>query len=827
MAEEQIAPTYLVIGNGIAGATAAEILRAEDSAATVGVIADDPSPVYYRPALKDYLAGRLSEDKLSARSTSFYQDHMIRFLPEHVVGIQPTQHRVQLKSGRQLSYDRLLLANGARPARLNCPGQQLQGVYTLRTVNDYQALLQNLNETRHVVVIGSGTLALETIETLRHRNYSVTHVLRRRTVWSEVLDATASDLILQQEQRDGVDVRLEEEVVEIFGDQGSVSGVVTQRGEQIACETVVIAIGIEPIIDFIKASGIACGRGVRIDSRMRTNTIDIYAAGDVVETTDQLTGRTRVLGQWYPAVQQARAAAYSMLDLLDNNTSFQASTFYNATFLYGLDFASVGITNAPGYQEIIAKPRPRMYRKVLLKDGIPVGMLSLGNRKQALTFKRAIDHHVNLLPVASVLFEDSFKLNEWLDRQGVPPPILSVSRSGDAALKRAAYPKGVSTSTVLEQRPLVEALLVPIDQTPGQSGEMLLSQTKVLTIGRQPGVQLLLDEATVSRRQAEISYLNGQYILHDLGSSNGTFVNDMRLEPSSTYILKTRDIVRFGKVVKFSFVMRSIDKQAKKVPEGSPSLAGIPETQGADAGELGQPVLKPDGSLLLPGAKMSLPAGVVATFKESAAFIVLTEDTAQEGNRPPMVFLLHNEKRMLLGREEGMDIELADPVVSRRHAEVFPGPAGFYIRDLGSSNGVMVNQTRIDNPYRLSHGDHVSLGGCMLYFVDLRTMAETTVRAPQVAEKTEIDRRPAAIANRNVQQNVAQVGEKTERRPQVASPPALQREREPVTRRQIAKQDSSQSASLPQLVVCSKCGGVNTRIARFCASCSAPLGSMI
>lgn len=115
----------------------------------------------------------------------------------------------------------------------------------------------------------------------------------------------------------------------------------------------------------------------------------------------------------------------------------------------------------------------------------------------------------------------------------------------------------------------------------------------------------------------------------------------------------------------------------------------------------------------------------------------------------------------------------------------------------------------------------------MLYFVDLRTMAETTVRAPQVAEKTEIGRRPAAIANRNVQQNVAQVGEKTERRPQVASPPAPQREREPVTRRQIAKQDSSQSASLPQLVVCSKCGGVNTRIARFCASCSAPLGSMI
>ncbi len=584
MAEEQTAPTYLVIGNGIAGATAAEILRAEDSAATIGVIADDSSPVYYRPALKDYLSGRVVEDKLGARPTSFYQDHMIRFLPERVVGIQPAQHRVQLQSGRQLGYNRLLLANGARPARLNCPGQQLQGVYTLRSIADYQALLQNLNETRHVVVIGSGTLALETVETLRHRNYSVTHILRRRTIWSEVLDVTASDLVLQQEQRDGVDVRLEEEVVEIFGSDGGVNGVVTRSGEQIACETVIIAIGIEPIIDFIKASGIACGRGVRVDNRMRTNTLDIYAAGDVVETTDQLTGRTRVLGQWYPAVQQARAAAYSMLDLLDNNASFQASTFYNATFLYGLDFASVGITNAPGFQEIVAEPRPRMYRKVLLKEGIPVGMLSLGNRKQALTFKRAIDHRVNLLPVASVLFDDSFKFNEWLDRQGVPPPLLSVGRAGDAAIKRAAYPEGVATNTSLEQRPLVEALLVPIDQTPGQAGEMLLSQTKVLTVGRQPGVYLLIDEATVSRRQAEISYLNGQYILHDLESSNGTFVNDVRLESSSTYVLKAKDIVRFGKVVKFSFVMRTIDKQAKKLPVNSPSLGRYSIQAGSRSG---------------------------------------------------------------------------------------------------------------------------------------------------------------------------------------------------------------------------------------------------
>src|SRR6266851_3024527 len=124
-----LTPTYVVIGNGIAGVTAAEILRSEDSAADITVIADDPFPV----------------------------------------------------------YDRLLLANGARAARLTCPGVELAGVTTLRTVADYQAVVSRLGTARRIVVSGSGTLALETIETLRHRGYQVTHLLRRRTLWSEVL----------------------------------------------------------------------------------------------------------------------------------------------------------------------------------------------------------------------------------------------------------------------------------------------------------------------------------------------------------------------------------------------------------------------------------------------------------------------------------------------------------------------------------------------------------------------------------------------------------------------------------------------------------------
>lgn len=421
---------YVIIGNGIAGITAAETLRAESPDAPVVMIAEDSLPAYYRPALKDYLAGRVGEQKLRARSATFYQDHHLYYQADRVVGFNPQHHLIHLQSGRQLPYARLLLANGARPRRLTCPGSDLAGVTTLRSITDYKALLARLPAVRQVVVAGGGTLALETVESLRLRGYEVTHVIRGATLWPMVLDMTASDLVIQQEIRDGVAVRLNEEIAEIAGERGQVNGVVTSARARIPCQALITAIGIEPNLDFIQQSGIVCGRGVRIDALMRTSLPDIYAAGDVVETVDPCTGRARVIGQWYPAVQQGRAAAYSMLDLLDERRPFHAGTFYNATFLYGLDFAAIGLTNLqePQFQDIVAPPRARRYRKVTLYNGVPVGMLALGDRRDALAFKRAIDYNVNLSPVVSSLFDDAFSLNDWLDSQGVPPPSLGESK---------------------------------------------------------------------------------------------------------------------------------------------------------------------------------------------------------------------------------------------------------------------------------------------------------------------------------------------------------------------------------------------------------------
>jgi NADPH-dependent 2,4-dienoyl-CoA reductase/sulfur reductase-like enzyme len=624
--------SYVVVGNGIAGITAVETLRAEDDSADIGVISDNHLPLYNRPMLKDFLAGRVSEDKLWMRSKSCYQDQLVHFFSGRVINIEVDQHQIHLQNGQQIGYNRLLLATGAQARQLSCPGVNLVGVTTLRTVDDYKKVLNYLGYVRRVVVIGSGPLALESAEVLFQKGYQVTHLLRYSTLWPEVLDKTASDIVLQQEWRDGVDVRFEEDIAEIVGRSGHVTGVMTRKGALIPCEMVVVAIGIEPELDYLQKSAIAFGRGVKVDSSMRTNVPDIYAAGDVAGVTNVATGQTDVIGHWYAALQQGRAAAYSMLDILDSSRFAHPVTGSEAYIhaihsmsLYKIDFATVGSTKLPqdgkGYQEIVVGPKAHSYRKVVLKGGVPIGMLALGEPTDTLAFKRAIDHRVNLVPIAARLFAGDFKLTDWLDLQKVPTPVLAVSktryttRAKQTAFQHSSITKNqFAQATFNEQQfkghegyttpitntnpymlPIVtvpgppeinstKAYLIPVmpDILTGEYQaakateqefidqlwmEMPLSQTQALIIGREPDATLFINHHIVSRRHAMITYANGCYHLRDLGSRNGTFLNDKRLEPYSVHILHQYDKIRIGTVMNYSLQFRPLEQSGETLQQ--------------------------------------------------------------------------------------------------------------------------------------------------------------------------------------------------------------------------------------------------------------------
>jgi len=695
--------SYLIIGNGITGITAAEILRSDDPSSLITIVADDPYPVYYRPALKDYLGGKLNEQKLWARPGTVYQEQRIRFVQGRAIGINTVQNFVQLDNRQRLGYHKLLLANGARPKQLSCPGLNLAGVSTLRTIADYQEIMRLLGSAKRIVICGSGTLALESAETLNHRGYQVTHLLRQHTLWSDVLDPIASDLILSEERRDGIDVRTGEEIAEIVGRKGQVSEVITTTGAHIPCDMVLIAIGIEPLVDFIQASGIVCGRGVKVDNFMRTSVQHIYAAGDVIETADTITGRTRVLGQWYPAIEQARKAAYSMLGKFDAHTgASQGSNYYNATFLYGLDFVSVRLTHLPanvqGLQEIVADPQPRNYRKVILHNGIPLGILFLGDRKNALAFKRAIDHKVNLTSVSNHLFTQDFNLDEWLHKQGVPPAVLdAVVESTHTWQPYTAQPQS-SQKNVSSMGASIQAYLVPIPHpkvnvSVHETDLGLDEHSKLVTIGRQKGSSFVIEHNSVSRLHCEIMFLNGNYMLRDKESSNGTYVNNVRVAHDSLCTLRNLDQLRFGDV-QFRFELR---QQPANNDISSPAMSNVGLSH-VQADQL-------DASI-----SSIIPADAIATLQESPTLVVISQ------KKKPGIIAIEHERRLTIGRGKGNDIVLDDSAASRKHAEIFNALDGFYVRDLDSSYGVFVNNVKINNPFHLSHGNRIVIGNTLIYF---------------------------------------------------------------------------------------------------------------
>jgi pSer/pThr/pTyr-binding forkhead associated (FHA) protein len=229
-------------------------------------------------------------------------------------------------------------------------------------------------------------------------------------------------------------------------------------------------------------------------------------------------------------------------------------------------------------------------------------------------------------------------------------------------------------------------------------------------------------------------------------------VNDARLEPDSVRILQQGDTLRFGKNVSLLLQMRPVTAQEKLLhqqtgvgiaPEVHMAREEVAEVSStgemqarpinlAGASQLAQPAARPvfnaDGSLALPGAASPVPANVVAALKESPALIMVAHGA-------PEVFQLKQGKRITLGRERVSDIVLTEMMASRKHAEVYHAPDGYYVRDLGSSNGVMVNQARIDNPYHLTDGDCITVANKTIYFIQQHTgSAKTPLAVPRTVE---------------------------------------------------------------------------------------------
>ncbi len=330
---------YVLVGSGVAAIAAAESIRQRDTQGEIVMLAEDPFVYYSRPGLAYYLTGEIDEKRLFPFSERDFRRLEIRVLRAAARRIRPEEHLVELDEGKTLSYDRLLLATGARARPLTVPGVDLSGVFKLDHLHDARAILKHARRRKTAVVTGGGITALELVEGLLARGMRVHYVLRGGRYWKRVLDATESQIVETLLEEDGVHLHHMNEIQEILGKRGRVAGVRLANGRQIKASLVAYAVGILPRVELAREAGLRCDRGVLVDDRLRTSAPDVFAAGDVAQVYDPAAGRYVLDSLWAPAREQGWTAGANMAG---GDLVYRKSAPFNVTRLAGLTTTIIG-----------------------------------------------------------------------------------------------------------------------------------------------------------------------------------------------------------------------------------------------------------------------------------------------------------------------------------------------------------------------------------------------------------------------------------------------------------------------------------------------------
>ena len=303
------------MGGGLAGAKAAETLRAEGFDGEVVLFGDEPEVPYERPPLsKDYLLGKAPRESAFVHPAEWYAEQSVDLrLGVPVTGIDRAARVVAFDGGTQ-AYDKLLLATGAAPRSLDVPGDALEGVRYLRKLPDSDALREAFRGGRRVVIVGAGWIGLETAAAAQLAGCHVTVVEPQPSPLYFAIGPELGAVFAALHEAHGVQFRFGESVAEFHGDAaGRVGSAVTSAGTVLPADAVIVAVGAGPNTELARAAGLEISNGVVTDAALRTADPDIYAAGDVACSYLPLLGRNVRVEHWSNALNGGPAAARSML----------------------------------------------------------------------------------------------------------------------------------------------------------------------------------------------------------------------------------------------------------------------------------------------------------------------------------------------------------------------------------------------------------------------------------------------------------------------------------------------------------------------------------
>jgi len=330
---------YVIIGTGVAGYACIEAIRSVDKTCEIIVFGDDPHGYYSRPGLAYYLTGELPDKALFPKKREQFEKLNFKYQKSRVTKINRAEKKLVMDGKTLLSYDKLLIATGAQATSLKVTGANLKGVVKLDHLEDAHQILSFAKRGKTAVVVGGGITALELTEGLLSRGVNVHYLLRGNRYWSNVLDEHESRIVEGRLQAEGVTLHFHSEPIEIIGKSGKVNGVRLKDGSTIKCDMLAYAIGIHPRMELAQEAGLNLERGILVNELLQTNDPDIYAAGDVAQVYDPITGTSVMDSLWTPAREQGYAAG---LNMAGYQKAYTKSAPFNVTRLAGLTTTIIG-----------------------------------------------------------------------------------------------------------------------------------------------------------------------------------------------------------------------------------------------------------------------------------------------------------------------------------------------------------------------------------------------------------------------------------------------------------------------------------------------------
>lgn len=409
-----------VIGNGVAGVTAATRLRQKQPDWQITIISGESDYHYSRPALMYIFMGHMTYRQTKPFEDRFWSDRRLDLVRDWVTGIDTENKRLTLHRGQPMAFDRLLIATGSKSNKFGWPGQDLKGVQSLYSLMDLRMLYENIKKTEHAVIVGGGLIGIELAEMLHSRHIDVTFLVREESYWDNIIPKEESAILNRVIRDQDIELILKTNLKEIVDDgTGRVCGVIDEFDKRIDCQLVGLTPGVSPNIDLVKTLPIETGRGILVNRLFQTSIPDIYAAGDCVEIQSTDGGRNLIQQVWYTGKKQGEAAG----DVLaGEDRSYDPGVWYNSAKFFDLEYQIYGQVNmnVPGEKNIFWEhPDHRHAVRVVYTDAGVIGLNFMGLRarhvicEQWITEQRPVEYVLDHLADAN--FDPEFSRRHETD----------------------------------------------------------------------------------------------------------------------------------------------------------------------------------------------------------------------------------------------------------------------------------------------------------------------------------------------------------------------------------------------------------------------------